>query len=271
MGVLKISLDYVRGFFMFDDVMTWLGAGWLEPSVVLLLLLVSVLASFMTAAFGIGGGVLLLVSLASILPVSALIPVHGLIQLGSNGNRAVMTRHHIDWSMVKFFGVGAVLGAVLASLIVVQLPLQWIQLAVAGFILFLVWGPKPQKQELSVPGRVISGGVTTLVSMFVGATGPLVAGLVHRGSYDKMTHTATFASCMTLQHCLKGGVFVSVGFAFWQWLPFISVMIVAGVVGSWLGLKALDRIPAVYFKGIFRVVITLMALRLAWQALMAFV
>jgi len=49
------------------------------------------------------------------------------------------------------------------------------------------------------------------------------------------------------------------------------VMIVAGVVGSWLGLKALDRIPAVYFKRIFRVVITLMALRLAWQALTAFV
>ena len=244
----------------------WLTSGLLEPATALVLLLVSAMASFITAAFGIGGGVLLLVTLASVLPVSALIPVHGLIQLGSNGNRALMTRQHVDWHMVKFFSIGAIAGAVIASLIVVQLPLNIIQLAVAGFILFLVWGPKPQKRELTAGGRMLAGGLTTLASMFVGATGPLVAGFVHRGDYDKLTHTATFATCMTFQHCLKGVVFMSVGFVFWQWLPFITAMIVFGIFGSWLGLKLLDRIPAHHFKRIFRVVITAMAIRLMWQA-----
>ena len=244
----------------------WLTAGLLEPSTALALLLVSAIASFITAAFGIGGGVLLLATLASVLPVSALIPVHGLIQLGSNGNRALMTRQHVDWQMVKFFSIGAMAGALIASLIVIQLPLQIIQLAVAGFILFLIWGPKPQKRELTPNGRMLAGGMTTLASMFVGATGPLVAGFVHRGDYDKLTHTATFATCMTFQHCLKGAVFMGVGFVFWQWLPFIAAMIAFGILGSWQGLKLLNRIPARHFKRIFRVVITAMAVRLVWQA-----
>lgn len=253
---------------MFDFIpLDWLTAGQLDTSTILILLLVSATASFITAAFGIGGGVLLLVTLTSALPISALIPVHGLIQLGSNGNRALMTRSHIDWSMVKYFSLGAIVGALLASLIVVQLPLQAIQLAVASFILFLVWGPKPKKQELSARGRTVAGALTTLISMFVGATGPLVAAFVHRGDYDKLTHTATLATCMTFQHCLKGAVFIGVGFVFWQWLPFVAAMIIFGLLGSWLGLKLLNRIPTEYFKRIFRIVITAMAIRLIWQAL----
>lgn len=222
--------------------------------------------SFITAAMGIGGGVLLLAILASTLPPAALIPVHGLVQLGSNGNRAWMTREHIDWRMVKFFLLGAFAGAISASFIVVQLPLYLIQLSVALFILFLVWGPKPKKHQMSHKGLITAGAGTTLISMFVGATGPLVAGFVHRQSYDKLTTTATFAACMSFQHLLKMLVFTLVGFAFWQWLPLIMLMIVGGIIGTKLGLKMLHKIPAQHFKLIFRTVITLLALRLLWQA-----
>ena len=149
----------------------------------------------MTATLGIGGGVLLLAVMAGIMPVSALIPVHGLVQLGSNGNRALMTAKHIDWSMLKYFSLGAIVGAFLASFIVVQLPLVIIQFAVAAFILFLVWGSKPRAQEMKPAGRTLAGVVTTLISMFVGATGPLVAAFVHRNNYSKMQITGTFASC----------------------------------------------------------------------------
>ncbi|MBD3765767.1 MAG: sulfite exporter TauE/SafE family protein, partial [Rhodobacterales bacterium] len=41
------------------------------------LLVTSVAASFITIAFGIGGGVLLLAVMASLVPPVALIPVHG--------------------------------------------------------------------------------------------------------------------------------------------------------------------------------------------------
>lgn len=222
--------------------------------------------SLLTGAMGIGGGVLLLAIMATMVPAAALIPLHGLVQLGSNGNRALMTRQHIDWRLLRRFALGGLAGALLASLIVVQLPLQWIQFSVAVFILYLVWGPKPGRHSLGAGGQLLAGGFTTLVSMFVGATGPLVAGFIHRHDMDKLATTATFAACMSVQHLLKMAVFSAVGFAFWDWLPLVVAMILAGTLGSWLGLKLLERIPPAQFKRAFAWVVTLLALRLLWQA-----
>jgi uncharacterized protein len=249
--------------------MEWLLANSLDPGTALLLIIATGFTSFMTAALGIGGGVMLLAVMATVMPVSALIPVHGLVQLGSNGNRALMTRRHIDWHMLKFFSIGAVMGAAVASVVVIQLPLMIIQLAIAGFILFLVWGPKPRNRDMSNTGRMAAGAFTTFVSMFVGATGPLVAGFVHRNAYDKLKLTSTFAACMTFQHSLKALVFSAVGFAFWQWLPLTLVMIASGAGGTWIGLKVLNRIPTEKFRLAFKVVVTLLAIRLLWQALQA--
>lgn len=222
--------------------------------------------SLITASLGIGGGVLLLAVMATTVPVAALIPLHGLVQLGSNGNRAVMTRRHIDWKMLIYFSLGALPGALLASLVVVQLPLVVIQYAVAGFILFLVWGSKPQVREMSPLGRMLAGAVTTLVAMFVGATGPLVAAFVHRNGYSKMQITATFASCMTFQNILKAVVFTAVGFQFFAWLGLISAMVLSGFIGTWAGLKILSKIPPERFLRVFRWIVTLLALKLIWEA-----
>lgn len=223
--------------------------------------------SLLTGAMGIGGGVLLLAVMAAFVPVTALIPVHGLVQLGSNGNRALMTRQHIDWQLVRLFSLGALGGALLASFVVVQLPLRWIQFSVALFILYLVWGPKPGKYSLGVPGQLLAGAFTTLVSMFVGATGPLVAGFIHRHDLDKQATTATFAACMSVQHLLKLAVFSTVGFLFSDWLPLVLAMVAAGALGSWLGLRLLDRLPERQFRTGFRVVVTLLAVKLLWGAL----
>lgn len=241
--------------------------GLVELSTAVMLIVLAGFTSFMTATLGIGGGMLLLAVMASVLPVAALIPVHGLVQLGSNANRAMMTWRYVDAVMLKYFCLGAVVGAVVASFVVVQLPLMFIQLAVAGFILFLVWGSKPKAREMSPLGRMLAGGFTTLISMFVGATGPLVAAFVHRTQANKMQLTATLASCMTFQHSLKAFVFTFVGFSFFTWLPLTVAMIISGAIGTWLGLKLLNRIPADKFKMAFKLIVTVLALRLIWQAL----
>ena len=247
---------------------SWLTANdALSMSTSVVLVVTSFFTSMMTATLGIGGGVLLLAVMAGSVPVSALIPVHGLVQLGSNGNRALMTAKHIDWRMLTYFSLGAVVGAFLASFIVVQLPLVIIQFAVATFILLLVWGSKPKAQEMKPAGRTLAGLVTTLVSMFVGATGPLVAAFVHRNNYSKMQITGTLASCMTLQHGLKAFVFTFVGFSFAQWAGLIIIMIASGALGTFFGLKVLKRVPAKKFTVIFKVVVTILALRLVVEAL----
>lgn len=243
------------------------GAGELSQAVAAGLIVLTFITTIITATIGAGGGMILLATMASVLPLAALIPVHGLVQLGTNGSRAFMTRQHTDWRMVKWFVGGAVIGAVLASFIVVQLPLVFIQFSIGGFILFLVWGPKQKKRDLGDAGRMLAGLFTTVATMFVGATGPLVAGFVHRSTGDKMTLVSTFATCMTFQHLLKAFVFSFAGFAFFQWLPLVLAMIASGYAGTWLGLKFLKKVPAEKFRLIFRIVVTLLALRLIWQGI----
>ena len=116
---------------------------------VLLLVITAAFTSFITAAVGVGGGVLLLAVLSLVIPVSAIIPVHGLVQLGSNAYRSVLLWRNIDWQTVLYFLPGSIVGAALAAVFLIELPLAALQIAIASFILFLCWGPR-------LPGRVLS-------------------------------------------------------------------------------------------------------------------
>ena len=234
-----------------------------------ILILVAGVTAFITAAFGIGGGVLLLAVMASVLPAPALIPVHGLVQLGANVNRAWLTRQAIDKAMVGWFCVGGSVGAGLASFIVVQLPLSLIQFSVALFILVLVWGPSPRPRQVSSFGRLLTGFVTTIMTMFVGATGPLVAAFIHRHRYTKIQLTATLASCMSFQHALKALVFSFAGFAFFDWLPLVIAMALAGMVGTWCGLQVLQRLGAPVFTRVFTLLVSVLAIKLLIDASIA--
>lgn len=227
----------------------------------IILILSAGFTSFVSASMGIGGGLLLLIIMANIMPLAALIPVHGLVQLGSNVNRMVMTRQHIQMSIVGYFAIGAVIAALVASFVIVQLPLSLIELAIGIFVLAMVWGIKPQKRDLPKPLRILAGSVTTFLSMFIGATGPLVAAIIHSQRADKHQIVATFSTCMSLQHGLKMLVFGVVGFAFLPWLPLVIAMIVSGAIGTWIGLKLLNRFSANTFEWAFKGIITVLALR----------
>ncbi|QHJ12681.1 hypothetical protein FX988_02939 [Paraglaciecola mesophila] len=240
-----------------------------SPGLSLLLITLAGFTSFLTAAMGAGGGLLLLVVMASFLPMAVVIPVHGLVQLGSNANRMLLTYRHVDISMLLYFVAGGLIGALMAFFVVSDVPLDWMKLAVGGFVLFLLWGKKPSIKESSPFGKALAGLSTTFLSMFVGASGPLVGSYLHTKGYDKMRFTATFSSSMTIQHTLKALVYGMAGFAFWQWLPLVIAMIAAGAVGTWLGLKLLHKIPAERFQRMVQITLSVLALNLMWQAVKA--
>ncbi len=62
----------------------------LDPLMASGLFAASFAGSFITVTFGLGGGVLVLALMASVLPTAALIPVHGVVQLGSKLFRRIL-------------------------------------------------------------------------------------------------------------------------------------------------------------------------------------
>ncbi len=238
----------------------------LSPAITVFLLAASAVTSMLTAVLGAGGGVLLLVLMASWMPAAAIIPVHGMIQLGSNSGRAVLTRAHIDWKVITAFAPGVIAGAALGAWLLIDLPAHLWQLSIALFVLYLCWGPKLPKASFGPIGIFVAAGITSFVSLFVGATGPLVAAFVKQIHQDRFKTVATFATAMTLQHAPKAVVFGFAGFVFSEWLMFILAMIACGFAGTWLGLRLLKTITNRWFSLAFNLVLTLLALRLLWQA-----
>ncbi|MEH6566096.1 MAG: sulfite exporter TauE/SafE family protein [Halopseudomonas sp.] len=238
------------------------------PLLALALILCSAFTSMITAALGAGGGVMMLAIMALSMPTAAIIPVHGLVQLGSNANRALMTWRHINLRVIAWFLPGVLIGAWLASRLLVNLPLASIQLSIALFILLLCWGPTIPKVATGRAGTLLASTVTSFLSLFVGATGPLVAAFIKQQQQSKRLQTvATFAAAMTLQHAPKAFAFGAAGFVFHDWLPLVACMIAAGAVGTWAGLRVLVRLGDRNFSLLFNLVLTLLAVRLAWQAI----
>lgn len=238
----------------------------LEPGIAALLLLCSALTSMITASLGAGGGVLLLVLMAGWLPPAAIIPVHGMIQLGSNAGRSLLTWRHIDWKVIAAFAPGVLAGAAAGAWLLVALPPWLWRLTIALFVLYLCWGPPLPKGALGRGGVFLASTATTFISLFVGATGPLVAGFIKQIHRDRFRTVSTFATAMTLQHAPKALVFGAAGFTFAHWLPFLLAMIACGFAGTWIGLHLLKNLSNRWFNRIFNLVLSVLALRLIWQA-----
>ena len=111
---------------------------------IVVLVVLSFVSSILTAALGAGGGLLMLSVMATTMPAAAVIPVHGIVQLGSNGGRALLAREHVVCRVTAVLLAGGIVGALLGSLLLFRLPMDWLQLSIAVFVLYMVWSPTPR-------------------------------------------------------------------------------------------------------------------------------
>ena len=232
-----------------------------------LLVTASLVTSFITAAFGIGGGVVLLVFLALVLPPLALIPVHGIVQLGSNAGRACIMLKEVMWRPILPFVVGAMIGAGLGGMVVVQLPPWVVQLALGIFIIWAVFAKLPPIQQRYI---LLGGVVSSFLTMFFGATGNFIAAMVKSMNLDPVPHVATHSLMMTFQHLVKVLIFGLIGFQFGPYMILIFGMVISGFIGTVIGSRFLTKAGGQYFKPVLNTILFLAAARLIWAGVEGF-
>ena len=232
-----------------------------------LLVMASLVTSFITAAFGIGGGVVLLVFLALVLPPVALIPVHGIVQLGSNAGRVGIMLKDVVWRPVLPFFIGTVIGAALGAMVVVQLPPWAVQLALGIFIIWAVFAKLPPIQQRYI---LLGGVVSSFLTMFFGATGNFIAAMVKSMNLDPVPHVATHSLMMTFQHFVKVLIFGLIGFQFGPYMILIIGMLISGFIGTVIGSQFLTKAGGRYFKPVLNTILFLAAARLIWAGVEGF-
>ena len=227
---------------------------------------ISFVGSFIAAGLGLGGGLLVLATMTLFLPPTVLIPVHAVVQIGSNGFRAFLMRRQILYSVIPAFLVGTLLGSWLGGLTIFALEVWLLQSILGVFVLYATWAPKFRSSN---PGPVkffgcgVFGGFAT---MFVGGTGPLVAPFVNAACQERQQVVATHASLMTFQHLFKVILFGVLGFAFGPYIPLMVGLIGFGVCGTIIGRRVLDRLPEKTFRIALQTILTLLAARLLYAA-----
>jgi uncharacterized membrane protein YfcA len=129
-------------------------------------------------------------------------------------------------------------------------------------ILILTWFPLP-----NVPGYgnwqlVLLGFYQTGIGMLIGATGPLGAALLARRRQQRDWLVVNTAVYMSSNHLFKIVAFCIMGFSFAPWLGLLLGMTVAVIAGSWLGTRLRAYIPEINFQLWFRILVSLLALRM---------
>jgi len=230
------------------------------------LIVFSFFMSAMTAVLGVGGGTGMLAVMAGIFPPVTLIPIHGVVQLGSNGGRALVMLKHVHRKIFGYFFAGGLIGTAAAANLFMALPTGVLQIVLAIFILFLVWAPTIKNFNVTEKGFFGVGLIVNFLGIFLGAVGPIVGACLSAENLPRHTVVATQGACVSSHYLMKTIAFGIIGFAYAPWLFFIVAMLIAGFIGTMAGGRLLDKLPEKSFTAGFKVVLTVFALELFWEA-----
>lgn len=247
--------------------MEFLGTPGIGPLTFTVLAAASLVTTFIGVFTGAAGGVILLGIMAIVMPPAALIPVHTVVMLGAGITRTLIMWRYVMRATLLPFLIGSIIGAAVGAKVFIALPTSWLQAILGLFILLVTWMPHLGRVGAERGRFAVLGFGATFLGVFVSATGTLLAPFVASAAPNRHIHAATLGALMTFSHIAKLIAFGFIGFAIGSYIPLMAAMIVAGAVGNWLGEAALHRTTEHRFRAILRAVLTLLGLRLLWEAI----
>ena len=222
-----------------------------------------------------GGGIILLGIMAIMIPEGyAVVALHGIIQLVSNFTRSYVFQQHIKKDIIRQYFPGAVLGLSLSALIIFllitlfqvesakEIKIDFLKPLIGLFIIWFLFGrrPKPKDDQPNFFGVGLVSGITTV---FIGATGPLIAPFFLKGKLAKETIIANKAVCQAISHSGKIPLFIYFfQFDYFAEIKILIPLIIAVFIGTNFGQKILAFIPERVFQFLFRAALTIIAVKL---------
>jgi uncharacterized protein len=235
----------------------------------MILFVVSIATSMISAVTGMAGGIVLLSFMTLILPHHVLIPLHGMVQLISNSSRAITLFKEIRWSLLLPFCIGLPFGVFLSLYIIRQIDNKEIFLLLIALLIFYSLFKPKAKTNYLLPAKLyfVVGLISGFLSLLVGATGPFLAPFFLRDDLNKRELIASKSFAQFSTHLLKIPAFLSLGFDYQAYSLLIIILSIAAITGTVIGVKVLNSIPEALFLKIFRAILFVIACRLVIVAL----
>ena len=231
---------------------------------------VAFLTSAITSIVGAGGGTALLLVMVLILPASAVVPVHGCIQLVSNSTRVILFRHHMKWPVILRFVVAMPLGVFVGLQLYDYLDATGLQLVIAcGVLISLAIRPSQRQSQSGLPLGLYYplGFVIGIGNILVGVLSPLLGAILRFESLQKEQMVATLGFFGFAGNIMKVAGFAFIGFYFWPYVPLIICASLAAIFGSIVGKKLLAGLSNQGFAIAFQIMLICLAGKIIWDVI----
>jgi len=244
-----------------------------DPSTVVILCVASLLTAVVSAVLGMAGGIMLLAVLLLFLEPAVAIPIHSLVQLTSNSSRTVIHARAVRRDLFLPFALFLIPAGALTLPLVQVAPADLLRLGIGGFVLVATWrkdwlllGVDPERLPVR-PRFALVGAVAGAVGPVVGATGPFIAPFFLGIGLNRFELIGTKAACQAAGHLAKMLLFGLAGFAFLEYAGLMAGMAASVIVGTWLGTRLLSRLDDDRFTQLYKLTLTLVALRLIYSGI----
>ncbi|MEY4640792.1 MAG: hypothetical protein RLZZ227_786 [Pseudomonadota bacterium] len=238
-------------------------------TVLLLIPIICFIGGFFSTLAGAGGGLFTLAATSLLLPLPVVVPLNGVLILAGQITRVAQFYRYIDWSITGPFVPGSIIGATLGGLIYFALPETLLALMLGSVLLWFCWfPPKGAGRDLAqrIPYPFFWVGIVHTFLSTVSGAGVLFQSLMVNSKLSKEALVATIAGTMLFMALFKSLGYMLAGFDYSPYLLVIGLSWIMGITGTMLGKMCLDILPDAYFRMLIKIVVTLFALRLFWQA-----
>ena len=241
----------------------------------IILIIAAFTTSIISAIIGMGGGVTLLGIMAIVIPEGYMVvALHGIIQLVSNITRTTIYREHVYQPILKKFFIGIVPGLLCAVLIIIglinyfnlnsasELKIDFLKPLIGIYIIWFLYLKKKRRIQ-SDKIFLLIGNLSGLVTVFIGAAGPLIAPFFIDRNLTKENIVVTKAACQAIGHLGKMPIFIYFfGVNYLHHWSVLLPLVLAVYFGTKIGKKSLGLLSEQFFKKLFRLVLTIIAIRL---------
>ncbi|MFY9638836.1 MAG: sulfite exporter TauE/SafE family protein [Methanobacterium sp.] len=190
--------------------------------------------------------------------------------LSANMGATTFFRHGLDRRLILLFGVPSIFITIIGAYMVTYVP-QNILIIILGIFLLIFSISFLIKPNIKVPksdtNTVIGGALSGFLQGLLGIGGPLRGAFLISYDLDKFKYIATLAAIAVIIDLTRIPIYLSNNLLESQYYIYIPILIVLGVIGSYIGKKIVFFIPQDVFKKIVLVAIGLASLFLIFGGL----
>lgn len=225
----------------------------------------SLLASFLSACFSVGGGYILFSATTALMPLPNAIALQSALSFGSLFSRTYAFWGDIEWPIVRSFSVGSLIGVSAGIWLFRMAPESTLALLLGLLLIGLAWLP-PLRLGITQGQSFFGVGILHAVVGTLFGLGAILQPALLRTRLERAVIVGTFAACVILLEVLRTFGYATTGFSYWGHAAKIAMATLTGLAGTYLGKRAGPFMPDRVFRIAMKIFITGLAVRFLFIA-----